>query len=526
MSDFKTMLANCSNQLKKYLMVFSKPVFVLLFFIAQACAQKTTQPPNIIILYADDLGIGDLSCYGASAITTPNADTLASEGLLFTDAHSAAATCTPSRYALLTGLYGFRAKAAILPGDAPLMIKDMENTLPAILAKAGYATAVVGKWHLGLGNGNINWNAPIKPGPRELGFQEVFILPSTGDRVPSVYLKGDMLVNLEKNSPLVTAYPETDHDVRNPFNSYTGISHPHLLRMRADTQHSGTIVNGVSRIGFMQGSDNAWWKDEDMADTLLAQAVSFIISNKKNPFFLYFPFHDIHVPRLPHSRFQGKSTLGARGDAILQMDAVVGAIRQAVKRAGIAENTLIIFTSDNGPVLDDGYFDDAEALNKNHKPSGIYRGGKYSIYEGGHRMPTIVWWPKTIKPGKSNAMWSQVDLLRSLAAICSIPIAPNLATDSRDLHKTILGNHEHESSELFVEAFTYAYRKGSWKYIAPTSKKHDWIWKIKNIEGGIAANPQLYNLQTDPSEKNNLALKYPDVVKACQSKLDSVIKGR
>jgi arylsulfatase A-like enzyme len=276
-------------------------------------------PPNVVLVYADDLGYGDLSAYGATRVHTPHVDALAAQGLRLTNAHAAAATCTPSRYALLTGEYAWRRKGTgILPGDARLIITPGRTTLASIMRRAGYRTGVVGKWHLGLGDGPIDWNSEIRPGPREIGFDESFLVPATGDRVPCVYVENGRVRGLDPKDPIEVSY---EHPVGD---EPTGKAHPELLKMDPSAGHDQTIVNGISRIGYMSGGRSARWVDEDMADVLTAKARAFIERHRAEPFFLYFATHDIHVPRVPHSRFAGRSGLGPRGDVILQLDGAAG----------------------------------------------------------------------------------------------------------------------------------------------------------------------------------------------------------
>jgi hypothetical protein len=205
-------------------------------------------PPNIVIINADDLGYGDTSCYGAQRVRTPNIDRLARSGVRFTDAHTSAATCTPSRYSLLTGEYAFRVQnARVLPGDAPALIQPGRVTIPSMLKQAGYTTAVIGKWHLGLGNGSLNWNGDIQPGPLDIGFDESFIIPATGDRVPCVFVENRHVAKLDPKDPIRVDY-------RGPLDdSPTGKNHPELLKVKPSHGHDMTIVNGISRIGYMSG---------------------------------------------------------------------------------------------------------------------------------------------------------------------------------------------------------------------------------------------------------------------------------
>ncbi|RLA29468.1 MAG: arylsulfatase [Bacteroidetes bacterium] len=478
---------------------------------------KTTPLPNIVIFYVDDLGYGDVGSYGAIGVETPNIDRLAANGVRFTDAHSSAATCTPSRYSLLTGEHGFRRNAAILRGDAPLLIPTDKPTLPAMLKRAGYTTAVVGKWHLGLGDGDLDWNAAIRPGPLEIGFDYAFLLPATGDRVPTVYVEDHQVVNLDSADPIEVSYKEK------VGSRPTGYENPELMRYKADSQHSKTIVNGVSRIGHMGGGESALWIDEEFPDVFSAKAAEFIRANKDGPFFLFHSFHDIHVPRLPNPRFKGKSTMGPRGDAIAQTDWIVGALVDELEELGISDRTLLIFTSDNGPVLNDGYEDQAVELLGEHKPAGPLRGSKYSAYEGGTRVPTITYWPGKIKPGSSDALVSQLDIYASIARLVDEELSDHEATDSRDQLAVWLGQSNAGRDYLVEESVGgLVLRSGSWKYIPGVENPRRGT-NTKGVEVGFAKVPQLYELGTDIGEQVNLAAKNPGLVSTLQLQFERIV---
>lgn len=509
-------------------MKFIKGLFTFLLSLFLWSCQNTDQQaveiakPNIIVFYVDDLGYGDLSCYGASKVTTPNVDKLAVNGLLLTDAHSTSATCTPSRYSLLTGEYAFRNNAAILPGDAPLLISPDKPTLPKMLKKAGYQTAVIGKWHLGLGDGNIDWSGAIKPGPLEIGFDYSFLLPSTGDRVPSVYLENHYVVGLAPGDSLNVSY-------KNKIgNRPTGTANPELLRYKADPQHSNSIINGISRIGFMAGGQSAEWVDEDFPNKFVTKSRQFINSVDESPFFLFFSFHDIHVPRLPMEQFKGKTEMGVRGDAILQMDWTVGQIIKILRDKGLEENTLVIFTSDNGPVINDGYSDESVRKLGDHDPNGGFSGGKYSALEAGTRVPTIISWPGRVNPSESEALFSQVDIFSSLAAMFGIALQPGEALDSQDLSGLISGKNKMGRETMIEESETLALRQGDWKYIRPFNKdKYPvWIEKTKNIDDGLSNEPQLYNLDDDPSETMNIASSNMDQVLEMEAMIVAIEKQK
>lgn len=491
-------------------------IFALLFI---AFNLKGQQKPNVIYIYADDLGYGDLSCYGATKIQTPNLDKLAAAGIRFTNGHSTSATCTPSRYALMTGRYPWRKQGTeILPGDAALIIPTNKTTLPNLFKKAGYKTAIVGKWHLGLGDKvGKDWNGEIKPGPNEVGFDYSFIFPATADRVPTVFLENHKVIALEQDDPIVVDY-------KKPVGSDpTGKEHPELLKMQSSPEHghNNTIINGIGRIGYMSGGKMARWTDEEVSTTFLTKAKDFIVSNKTNPFFLYLALTEPHVPRMPATMFKGKSGLGVRGDVILQLDWTVGEILKLVEAQGVAKNTIIIFTSDNGPVLDDGYQDGAVTQLNGHTPLGLLRGGKYSAFEGGTRVPFIISWPKKIKPNVSNALVSQIDLMASFSKLIKQPIPLGDAPDSENILDTFLGKSDIGRSVFVEQASTLAIIRDGWKFIMPN--KGDAYSKLVSIETGNSSEPQLYNLNNDVSEKKNLANQYPEKVKELGELLKQII---
>ena len=476
-----------------------------------------TPPPNVVLIYADDLGYGDVSSYGATAVRTPNIDALATEGLRFTRAYSPAATCTPSRYAMLTGEYAWRKPGTgIARGDAPLIIDPDRTTLADVLKQAGYATAVVGKWHLGLGSPPAaEWNGDVEPGPLELGFDTAFLIPATGDRVPTVYVEDHRVVGLDAADPIRVSFGEPVGD------EPTGRDHPDLLKMHPTHGHDQTIVNGVSRIGSMSGGKAARWVDEDMADVITGRAVEFIEANRARPFFLYFSTHDIHVPRMPHARFAGKSGLGPRGDAILQLDWSVGEITRALDRLGLADRTLVIFTSDNGPVLDDGYADRAVELNGAHAPAGGLRGGKYSAFEAGTRVPFIVRWPDRVRPGTSTALVSQVDLPASFASLTGVSLDDAEAPDTRDVLPALLGETPQGRDQIVLQGIgTLALVQERWKLIAPSKGAR--VSQNTRIELGNAPDPQLYDLDADPGERRDVAAEHPDLVRDLSAELERI----
>lgn len=482
----------------------------------------SSKRPNIVVMYADDLGFGDVSCYGATALDTPNIDRLASEGVIFYQGYATAATCTPSRYSLLTGSYSWRnERAHILPGDAPLIIDPGTATLPSVLKEAGYTTGVVGKWHLGIGEGNQNWNEPLPLTPLDIGFDYSYIMAATNDRVPCVYLDGRDVVGLDPSDPI-----EVEYDKNKPFPDLpTGKDNPELLKMMFHHGHDMSIVNGVSRIGYMRGGEVALWVDEDMADVFLDKAVSFVETNKDNPFFLYYAFHQPHVPRLPHPRFVESTGLGPRGDAIAEMDWCVGEMLDALDRCGLKEDTIVVFSSDNGPVLNDGYYDEAVELCGDHRPAGPLRGGKYSMYDGGTRVPFIVSWPGNVETGESDALVSQVDFLASFAALAGVSLDADAGPDSVDVLDALLGQSDEGRAEIVLEGIQAktVLRQGDWVFIPPHQGPP--VNTNVNIETGNSPVPQLYYLADDIGQIENVASVYPDVAERMADRLREIRSG-
>lgn len=482
-------------------------------------SRQVNVKPNVIFIYADDIGFGDLSCNGAKTIKTPNIDRLASQGVRFTNMHSSAATCTPSRYALLTGENAWRREGTgIAAGNAGSIIRPERFTLADVFKKAGYKTGVVGKWHLGLGDktGTQDWNGHITPGPSDIGFDYSFILAATGDRVPCVYVENEHIVNLDPKDPVFVSYE------KNFEGEPTGKLNPELLTMHPSHGHDMSIVNGISRIGFMKGGKSALWKDEEMADRITSKALSFIEGNRERPFFLYFATQDAHVPRVPNARFVGKSGMGARGDAIIEFDWSVGEVLNTLKKLKLDKNTIVILTSDNGPVVDDGYQDRAVELLGDHKPAGELRGGKYSSFEGGTRVPGLLSWPGMVKQGVSDQLLCQIDMLASFAGMLKVDLPEGAAPDSENHLNSWLNRGGEGRDYLVLQNVqnNLSIEDKRWKFIAPG--KGPAFQKETNTEFGNLNADQLYDLTKDKGEKVNLAGQFPEVTERLRAKLESI----
>ena len=465
--------------------------------------QDSENKPNVIVILADDLGYGDMSAYGSKAIQTPNLDFLAKNGVQFTDGHSTSATSTPSRYGLFTGQYPWRnEKAKILPGDAPLLIDVNQPTMPKMFQNAGYKTAAIGKWHLGMGEGNLNWNEQISPCANDIGFDYSNLIAATNDRVPTVYVRDGKVVGLDKNDPIEVNYHTPYEGVVN------ATTHPELMKMKWSHNHNQAIINGIPRLGYMKGGKAAEWVDEDMADYFVGEVAAFITENKDEPFFLYYGLHQPHVPRAPHSRFVGKTKLGPRGDAVAEADWCIGELIKKLEKEGLLENTIIYFSSDNGPILDDGYQDGAEELLGEHKPTGDFRGSKYSLYEAGTRVPMMMYWKGHIEPTVSNALVSQLDLYASFADLLGETMPEGL--DTRNYLSTFFGeNMEGRTSYIMEASGKTAYRKGNYVYIPKYKNKKT----VKHVEYGTLGEEGLFDLSNDLGQRTNLAKENPELLK-------------
>ena len=498
---------------------------VVVVLLAALAPLLAAEKPNVIVIMADDLGYGDISANGATALKTPNIDRLAAEGLRFTSGYCTASTCTPTRYSFLTGNYAFRRKGTgVAPPNGHLVVPPDTFTIADIAKAAGYKTAVIGKWHLGLGaeGKGPDWNGVIAPGPRELGFDYNFLLPTTNDRVPQVYVENDRVLNLDPKDPLWVGdkKPDGDHP--------TGQSHRATLKMDWSHGHNATIHNGISRIGFYTGGKTARFRDEDLGDKWIEKANTWIEAHRAQPFFLFFASHDLHVPRMPHERFHGATKLGFRGDSIAEFDWSVGELMKTLDRLGLAEKTLIVLCSDNGPVMDDGYKDGALEQRGDHRAGGPYRGGKYSVYEGGTRTPFITRWKGRIQPGVSAEVVSTIDLAASLAALTGTALPADACGDSIDVSGALLGKPGAKGRDHYVQqdnggTGNFGFRVGDWKLVRYETKFANNEIVEQPLQRTPAPQFQLFDLAKDPGEKTDVFAKNPEVGENLKARLAAIV---
>lgn len=488
-------------------------------------AADSPSKPNVVFIFADDLGYGDLGCYGATKLKTPHIDKLAAEGRKFTDAHSASAVCTPSRFGLLTGQYPFRALDGEglwgpAPVTSPLLIDPDTLTIADIFKSGGYDTAAIGKWHLGFGKGTNTWQEPLRPGPNDLGFDYYFGMPVVNSAPPYLYVENDRIVGSDPADPLIYLN-------RNSKEQPTPITPiPPEAAQRSANQFKGAV------------KAHALFNDYEVGTTLTAKATDWIKSRADKPFFLYFATTNVHHPFTPAKRFQGTSECGLYGDFVHELDWIVGEIVTSLEAAGVADNTLIIFTSDNGGMFNLG---GRTAAAKGHKINGDLLGCKFGAWEGGHRVPFIAWWPGKIEAGTvSDQLLISVDMLASFAALAGHDLSETQKKDSINMLPALTGNPSTPlRTEMFMSPYQpthFSLRKGKWMYIPAKSdggfrgskpNQHAWggapVTALVNtpnsdIENGRlkknAAPAQLYDLATDRNQTLNLFLKHPEIVKA------------
>ncbi|MEP2777196.1 MAG: sulfatase-like hydrolase/transferase [Luteolibacter sp.] len=507
----------------------SLSLFTALLATMGAFAQ---QKPNVVLIFADDLGYGDLGCYGATKLQTPNIDKLATEGKKFTDAHSASAVCTPSRYGLLTGQYPLRANggkglwgpAAI---TAPLQIDTEMFTLADVFKSSGYDTAAFGKWHLGFKKGKNDWQEPLSPGPRDLGFDYYFGMPVVNSASPYVYVENESIIGGDPKDPLVHL-PKDSKEQPTPITPI-----PPEASQRSANQFKGAV------------EAHKLFNDYEVGTKLTEKATAWIKSREDKPFFLYFATTNVHHPFTPAERFQDTSQAGPYGDFVHELDWIVGEVRKSLEEAGVADNTLIIFTSDNGGMFNHG---GRHAAELGHKINGDLLGSKFGIWEGGHRVPFIAWWPDKIEAGTvSEQMLNSVDLLATFADVTGKELSEDERKDSINMLSALTGNPDHAlRTEMVVTPNKPSHigvRKGKWMYIPAKSdggfngskpSQHAWggpsVAKLvdtpnSDIENGklkkSSSPAQLYDLEADPNQTKNLFNEYPEVVQEMKALLET-----
>ncbi|MGJ8639203.1 MAG: sulfatase-like hydrolase/transferase [Opitutaceae bacterium] len=530
--------------MKNYLSIFS------LFLIA--AANLSAKQPNVVLIFADDLGYGDLGCYGATKLQTPNIDQLAAEGIKFTDAHSASAVCTPSRYGLLTGQYPLRAANGKgiwgpAPVEEPLMIDTEMLTIADIFKESGYDTAVIGKWHLGFKSGKNDWQEPLSPGPQDLGFDYYFGMPIVNSAPPYVYVENDRIVGSDPADPLV-------YLGRNAKGATPITPIPKEAAQRTENKFGGAV------------EAHKRFNDYEVGTTLTEKATDWIESRARSatstgsgqagsgqeakPFFLYFSTTNVHHPFTPAKQFQGTSQAGPYGDFVHELDWIVGEVRKSLEATGVADNTLIIFTSDNGGMFNLG---GRRAAELGHKINGNLLGSKFGIWEGGHRVPFIAWWPGQIEAGAvSDQLFNSVDLMATFAAVTGRELAADEQQDSINMLPALTGNPtEALRTEMVMtpnKPTHTAIRKGKWMFIPAQndggfrgSKPHQHAWggpavtKLVNTpnsdiaKGRIKKNApkaQLYDLEADRNQTKNVYNEYPEVVAQMEALLADYKSGK
>lgn len=446
---------------------------------------QTAQKPNIVFILADDMGYGDIAALNAECkIKTPHLDKMVCEGVSFSDAHSSSAVSSPTRYGVLTGRYNWRStlKKGVLNGYSPALIEEGRTTMPAKLRELGYTTAGIGKWHLGWswnnvekGNEKVDFSKPIADGPTTRGFDYWYGISASLDMPPYVYVENDM----------PTALPDRE------------------------TSNTGMQM-------WRKGPTASNFTHESCLPNLTERAVGYIEKNAKNenPFFLYFPLPAPHTPIVPTPEWQGKSGLNPYGDFVMMVDWVVGEINKALQQSGIYENTIVVFTTDNG-CSPAAKIEDLQALG--HYPSYIYRGHKADLYEGGHRIPCILTWPSGTRPHQVDQTICLTDFMNTFVTLAGGSLKDNEGEDSYNVLPLITGTeYPAEIREATVHHSidgSFTIRQGNWKLLlAPGSGGWSYPRPGRDSTEGFP-DVQLYNIQSDPRETNNVYAVYPDIVK-------------
>ena len=467
--------------------------------------------PNIVLVVADDMGWGDLGCYGASKIETPAMDRIASEGIRATDCHSASAVCTPSRYALMTGRYAWRGplKRHVLFGHAPAIIELDRPTLASVLHEAGYSTGAFGKWHLGLGwrfkdgrqwsafepgsplraevddGSNVDYAAGFTDGPIDHGFDRFFGMTGSLDMPPYCFLDQNRTVGIPSIAK-IERYP-----------AYS-------------LQPPGLQVPG--------------WNEEEVDERFVEQASSWIRSEVANgkPFFCYLPLSAPHRPCLPPARSRGKSAAGPRGDMVCVVDWAVGEVAALLEELGIEDDTLLIVTSDNGADLADY---DGETYG--HRSNGGWRGQKADIWEGGHREPFIARWPGRVPAGVvTDELFGLIDLLPTLAALTGATVPVGAAEDALDVSSVLLGRGPSRRASLVHHSLnsTFSLRDGRWKLVMGVGSG-GFSDPDESRSSALMSAGQLYDLVEDPHEQLNLWTTRPEVVERLYGELKRIARS-
>ncbi len=496
---------------------------LLLLIVLPLTFSLTAKPPNVVVIFADDLGYGDLSSYGATKLQTPNIDRLAAEGRRFTDAHSASAVCTPSRYNLITGEYAFREdRWSPVFLKVGLIIDPDQTTVADVMKRAGYSTSIIGKWHLGFGEETPNWNGDLKPGPLELGFDYYFGVPVVNSHPPFVYVENHRVVGLVPEDPFV----------------YGQLANTEVFPEKRK----------LDDIGGAEAA-HALYKDREVGTKLTEKSVEWIKEHKDNPFFLILSTTNIHHPFTPAPRFVGTSEAGRYGDYVHELDWMVGEVMKTLKEEDLDENTLILFTSDNGGMFNVGGQD---AWKAGHRLNGDLLGFKFGAWEGGHRVPFIARWPGRIPADTvSDQLISNVDLLATMAALTEQSLAEDEGPDSFNVLPTLTGSPRKQIRDHLVLSASkkthLSLRKGKWMYISAQGSggfrgklETDYerggpgahlLTKHVNsdIENGRyktdAPPAQLYDLDADLSQTTNLYNTHPDIVQEMKTLLDQYVSA-